>query len=82
MGDVVSFPISLESDLGRELIVDCARFAEGLLDERAVRKKYRFDEAPGRPLGATTSWSRKSKPRNYAGSGTAPASESARSNSS
>ena len=38
MGDVVSFPISLDSDLGRELIVDCVRFAEGILDERQVRK--------------------------------------------
>ena len=28
-----------------ELIVDCARFAEGLLSEKDVRKKYHFDEA-------------------------------------
>ena len=39
MGDVVNFPVLLDSDLGRELIVDCVRFAEGLLDEAAVRKK-------------------------------------------
>ena len=42
MGDVVSFPILLDSDLGRELIVDCARFREGNLDEKAVRKKYKL----------------------------------------
>jgi len=28
-----------------EFIVDCARFAEGLVSEHAVRKKYRLDEA-------------------------------------
>ena len=51
MGDTVNFPISLDSDLGRELIVDCVRFAEGLLDERAVRKKYRFDDSAWDALG-------------------------------
>ena len=44
MGDVVSFPILLDSDLGRELIVDCARFREGLLDEKSIRKKYRLTD--------------------------------------
>jgi hypothetical protein len=42
MGDVVSFPILVDSDLGRELIVDLARFRENLLDEKAIRKKYRL----------------------------------------
>ena len=51
MGDVVNFPISLDSDLGRELIVDCVRFAEGLLTEAAVRKKYRFDDCAWEALG-------------------------------
>jgi len=51
MGDVVNFPVLLDSDLGRELIVDCVRFAEGLLDEAAVRKKYRFDDATWTSLG-------------------------------
>jgi hypothetical protein len=51
MGGVVSFPILLDSDLGRELIVDCARFRENLLDEKAIRKKYRFDEATWLALG-------------------------------
>lgn len=52
MGDVVNFPISLDSDLGRELIVDCVRFAEGLLDEKAVRNKYRFDDSAWETLGS------------------------------
>ena len=51
MSDAVEFPISLDSDLGRELMVDCARFREGLLDEKAIRKKYRFDEAAWEALG-------------------------------
>ena len=51
MGDVVNFPILLDSELGRELIVDCVRFAEGLLDERAIRKKYRFDDSAWEALG-------------------------------
>jgi hypothetical protein len=38
------YPIVLDSDLERELIVDCCRFAEGLLTESAVRKKFHFDE--------------------------------------
>ena len=52
MGDAVSFPISLDSDLGRELIVDCARFAEGVLTEQQVRKKYRFDAGAWEALGS------------------------------
>jgi hypothetical protein len=52
MGDVVNFPVLLDSDLGRELIVDCVRFAEGLLDERAIRKKYRFDDSAWEALGS------------------------------
>ena len=44
MGEVVSFPILLDSDLGRQLIVDCARFRENLLDEKSIRKKYRLTD--------------------------------------
>ena len=51
MGDVVNFPISLDSDLGRELIVNCCQFAENILTEQQVRKKYRFDEAAWEALG-------------------------------
>jgi hypothetical protein len=52
MGDVANFPILLDSEVGRELIVDCVRFAEGLLDERAIRKKYRFDDSAWEALGS------------------------------
>jgi hypothetical protein len=52
VGGVVNFPVLLDSDLGRELIVDCVRFAEGLLDERAIRKKYRFDDSAWEALGS------------------------------
>ena len=52
MGDVAEFPISLSSDLGRELITDCCRFAEGILDELQVRKKYKlFDAGAWEALG-------------------------------
>jgi hypothetical protein len=51
MGEVIGFPIALDSDLGRQLVVDCARFQEGIVDEKAIRKKYRFDEAAWDALG-------------------------------
>src|SRR5262249_6843388 len=35
-----------------ELITDLTRFAEGLLEEKHVRKKYRFDEATWTALGS------------------------------
>jgi hypothetical protein len=50
MGDVVSFPI-LDSDLGRELIVDLARFRENLLDEKTIRKKHRLADDVWEKLG-------------------------------
>lgn len=43
--------IDINTDLGRELIGDCVRFAEGLLTEAAVRKKYRFDDDAWEALG-------------------------------
>jgi hypothetical protein len=33
-------------------IADCARFAEGLLDEKAIRKRYKFTDAMWEKLGA------------------------------
>ncbi len=45
MGDVINFPISLDSDRGRELIQDCCRFYENILTEKQVRKKYRLAES-------------------------------------
>jgi hypothetical protein len=35
-----------------ELVADCARFAEGLLSEKDVRKKWRFDESTWESLGS------------------------------
>jgi len=54
MSDVIPLhsPINLDTDLGRELIGDCVRFAEGLLTEAAVRKKYRFDDDAWEALGS------------------------------
>jgi len=34
-----------------EFVVDCARYAEGILTEAAVKKKYRFDDATWASLG-------------------------------
>jgi hypothetical protein len=51
MGDVINFPIPLDSDQGRELITDLARFSEELISEAAVRKKYRFSEHDWENLG-------------------------------
>jgi hypothetical protein len=54
MGEVVNLhspQISLDSELGRELVVDLARYAEDLLPEAVVRKKYRFDDDVWESLG-------------------------------
>jgi hypothetical protein len=51
MGNVINFPISLDSDICRELIVDCARYSEGLLTEKEVKKKHRFDDGTWERLG-------------------------------
>jgi hypothetical protein len=54
MGDVVGLhgpPIDLESDRGRELIVDLARFAEELVTEKTLRKRYRLSERDWEALG-------------------------------
>ena len=51
MGDVVSFPILLDSDPARALVVDLARYRENLLDEKAIRKKYRLADDVWEKLG-------------------------------
>src|SRR5262245_27681760 len=50
MVDAVSSPISLLED--REFITDCARFAEGPVTEKQIKKKYRFDDATWEHLGS------------------------------
>ena len=34
--------IDPNSDLGRQLVVDLARYREGLVDEKAIRKKFKL----------------------------------------
>jgi hypothetical protein len=53
MGDVVDLhgqPAHLEDDL--EFVADCCRYAENILTEAAVKKKYRFDDATWEKLGS------------------------------
>ena len=52
MGNATEFPINLSSELGRELIVACAQYSEGLLDEKAIRKRFRFDADTWEALGS------------------------------
>jgi hypothetical protein len=55
MGDVVGLHeprIDLNSDRGRELVTDLARFSEELVTEKALRKKYRLDERDWEALGS------------------------------
>jgi hypothetical protein len=45
MGEVVDLhgqPAHLEEDL--DFVTDCYRYAENILSEEAVKKKYRFDD--------------------------------------
>ena len=52
MGDVVDLPgqrAHLEDDL--DFIADCCRYAENILSEEAIKKKYRFDDATWESLG-------------------------------
>jgi hypothetical protein len=49
MGDVVSFPTSLEDNA--EFVADCCSFAENILSEAAVKKKYRFSDEVWAKLG-------------------------------
>jgi hypothetical protein len=51
MGEIINFPIALDSDLGRELTADLCRFSEGILDEKFLRKKYRLAESAWQALG-------------------------------
>jgi hypothetical protein len=45
-------PVPLDSDVGRDLIVDCARYAEGLQTEDDIKKKYRFSDEDWEHFGA------------------------------
>ena len=53
MGEVIDMhgqPAHLEDDL--EFVADCCRYAENILSEAAVKKKYRFDDATWEKLGS------------------------------
>jgi len=52
MSHIDSLSMPLDGELRHDFIVDCARFAEGILTERAVKKKYRFDDATWERLGS------------------------------
>jgi hypothetical protein len=49
MGDVVRSPTSLVDD--HEFITTCARYAEGLLTEAQVKKRFNFDDDTWKRLG-------------------------------
>jgi hypothetical protein len=52
MGDIVDLhgqPAHLEDN--QEFVVDCARYAEGVLDEKVIRKKYRLADDTWERLG-------------------------------
>jgi len=51
MGDTVNLPIALDSETGRALVADLARFSEGGLTEAQVKKKHRFDDSTWEALG-------------------------------
>ena len=53
MGEVFDMhgqPAHLEDDL--EFVADCCRYAENILSEAAVKKKYRFDDSTWEKLGS------------------------------
>jgi hypothetical protein len=49
---VVNLPVPLDGERRRELIVDMCRFAESILSEKQIRRRWRFDEAAWDALGA------------------------------
>jgi hypothetical protein len=51
MGDTINLPVALDSDLGRALVSDLARFSEGVLTEASVKKRHHFDDATWEALG-------------------------------
>jgi hypothetical protein len=53
MGNVIELhgqPAHLEDN--QEFVADCCRYAENILSEAAVKKKYRFDDATWESLGS------------------------------
>jgi hypothetical protein len=55
MGDLIDMhgkPVPTNDDFSPELVTDLARFSEGLVTEKAIRKRYRFDEDTWKALGS------------------------------
>jgi hypothetical protein len=52
MNHIDSLSIPIDGELRHDFIVDCARFAEGILTEKAVKKKYLFDAETWERLGS------------------------------
>jgi hypothetical protein len=51
MGEVVTFPTSLDGELDYNFVADLARYADGTLSEAAIRAKYRLDDTVWASLG-------------------------------
>ena len=54
MGDIAdlhSRPVPPDDEVSPELVADLVRYAEGLLTEKFIRRKYRFDESTWQSLG-------------------------------
>jgi hypothetical protein len=52
MGEIVELPVQpAHPEDNQEFVVDCCRFAENILSEAAVKKKYHFDDATWERLG-------------------------------
>jgi hypothetical protein len=52
MGEIVELPVQpAHPEDNQEFVVDCCRFAENILSEAAVKKKYHFDDATWHRLG-------------------------------
>ena len=52
MGDVIDLkspPANLADNI--EFVSDCCRYRESILDEKAVKKKWKFDDATWEQLG-------------------------------
>ena len=52
MGDIVSFPFPLDDEKRQELIQDLARFSDGILDQKFIKRKYRLTDDVWEKFGA------------------------------
>ena len=56
MGEIVDLrdrqPVSHEGEFNSELVQDLARYSEGLVSEKDIKRRYRFDAAVWEELGS------------------------------